>query len=106
MNQQPTIQEITTAILSGENYKKISKNINSFNITEDEKRLLLEKVIETIEFRINYRLAGILTDKDVETIGELNKDIQAEEKVEKFMQEKSPNIEAIIQEELQSFLVV
>ena len=76
----------------------MSKNIGA--ISDSVKKLIGEEKIDRILSGIYFRASNVLTDEDFETIKILDETDETGQKVQEFMMRKIPNLQSIIQEEV------
>ena len=75
-------------------------SINIGAISDSVKKLIGEEKIDRILSGIYFRASNVLTDEDFETIKILDETDETGQKVQEFMMRKIPNLQSIIQEEV------
>lgn len=73
------------------------------DLSDERKKEMMEVMGETILNRVFARISPLLSPEDQKSLDELDKQENADEKINQYLSEKIPNLDQITKEEIEKF---
>jgi hypothetical protein len=90
-------------LLSEQQRQSLFTTLGLDNIPQEQKDELLQGMIDTVLNRIFTRIEPVLTEQDLTEMQSLEKEPDADQKINQFLLSRVPNLEGIAQEEIELF---